>query len=97
MKLYLITAPKSSDYWDKYDSAVVAAKSPADARKIHPSDNVTYVRDGQWMGTYAEGGEWILDDCSGWVKYAERKQVKVKYLGETKRKRGLILASYTPA
>ena len=59
MKLFLITAPDDFGGWDTYDSAVVSAKSAADAKKINPSEFVT-----------------------------------AEYLGETKRDRGVILASF---
>jgi len=94
MKLFLITAPDDFGGWDTYDSAVVSAKSAADAKKINPSEFVTHVKDGKWMGTYANGGEYNQDDESSWVKYSRIKEVKAEYLGETKKDRGVILASF---
>lgn len=41
MNLYLISQNKNSG-WDTYDSAVVAAKSAASAKKIHPNEYVNW-------------------------------------------------------
>ncbi|HFD31655.1 MAG TPA: hypothetical protein ENJ28_02915 [Gammaproteobacteria bacterium] len=94
MKLYLITAPCDFGGWDTYDSAVVSAKSLADAKEINPSKCVTHVKNGRWMGTYKNGGEYDQDTCSGWVRYSEIEKVKAKYLGETKMERGVVLVSF---
>jgi len=77
MNLYLISQNKNSD-WDTYDSAVVAALSEGDARKINP--------DGEWQEEDFPFG--------GWVKYSEIRCIEVKYLGETILERGVILASF---
>ena len=92
MKLYLITQDIVNDY-DTYDSAVVSAESPEDARKIHPSEFVTHVTDGKWFGTYTKGGEYE-NESPDWVKYSEIGQIQTEYLGETERERGVILASF---
>ena len=91
-KLYLISQDKNDDY-DTYDSAVVSAESPEDARKIHPSSFVTHVTNGEWMGTYSKGGEYH-QDSHDWVKYSDIDCIIVEYLGETEKERGVILASF---
>ena len=100
MKLYLISQDVNNDY-DTYDSAVVVAKSEQDAREIHPSEFVTHVSDGKWMGTYKgsgpkAGGEYETENdvyCS-WVRRSEIDKIKVLYLGETKLERGAVCASF---
>lgn len=92
MKLYLISQNIVCNY-DTYDSAVVAAESPEEARKIHPSIYVTHIKEGKWFGTYSKGGEYENEEDS-WVKCSQAGQVLAEYLGETERERGLILASF---
>ena len=94
-KLYLISQGWEDGY-DTFDSAVVVAESEDDAIEIHPSSYVTHVTNGKWMGTFANSssGEYDQDGHSGWVPYRLRDKVKVEYLGETARDRGLILASF---
>jgi len=93
MNLYLISQDLNNNY-DTYDSAVVAAKSEDDARKIHPTGFVTHIKDGLWMGT--RGGEEYETQNDGycWVKFSEIDQIKVEYLGKTSKERGVILASF---
>jgi len=96
MNLYLITQDKVGGY-DIYDSAVVAAKSPDDARKINPSSFVTHVTNGKWMGTYSGGnniGAEYEKEGSSWVQYADIDCVEVEYLGKTEKDRGVVLASF---
>jgi hypothetical protein len=96
MNLYLISQD-SNDGYDTYDCAVVAATSPEDARKIHPSSFVTHVKDGKWMGTYSGGsnigGEYQNDEGS-WVNFSSIDCIDVEYLGKTKKERGVILSSF---
>jgi len=92
MKLYLIRQDIVNDF-DTYDSAVVAAESPEDARKIHPSKFVTHITNDMWHGTYVGGGEYE-NESSGWVKYSDIGQVQTEYLGETEIYRGVVLASF---
>jgi len=96
MNLYLLSQNKVGGY-DTYDSTVVAAKSPKDARQIHPSEFVTHITDGKWMGTYS-GGEKINEEyeneMDSWVKYKDIDCIKVEFLGPTIKKRGVILASF---
>lgn len=96
MNLYLISQDINNGY-DTYDSAVVAANSPKDARDIHPSSFVTHVTNCQWMGTYSAGrnaGKEYENEASSWVKYSDIECVEVKYLGRTTEEKGLILASF---
>jgi len=99
MKLYLISQEIVTGY-DTYDSAVVSAKDENDAKNIHPSDFVTHVTDGRWMGTYAPtaktkaGQEYVNDRGDDWPRYSDIDHVAVEYLGETKKERGVICASF---
>ena len=79
MNLYLI-AQDIVDWYDSYDSAVVAARSPKDAKTIHPSG-----RDDGYNEEYYYGD---------WVTIEDIDQINVTFLGKTKHKRGVILASF---
>ena len=92
MNLYLISQNKVTGE-DTYDSAVVVAKSSADARKIHPSEFVTHISNGQWMGTDINNNEYV-NEVNSWVSYKDIDCINVKYLGKTNKKRGIILASF---
>ena len=87
MKLYLLTRDEKTD-WDTYDSAVVAAESPEDARSIHP-DSDKFRQDPMRMN---------LDPWESrfptWAKTPIK--VKVKELGQAAPgvKRGVICASF---
>lgn len=96
MNLYLISQDINNGY-DRYDSAVVAAKNALDARRIHPSKYVTHIKDYKWMGTVRYGehkGEKYEFGDTEWVGYKDIDKIKVEYLGETDRKRGVVLASF---
>jgi hypothetical protein len=101
LKLYKISQEIVGG-WDTYDSAVVAAYSPGDARNINASTFVTHITDGKWMGTYSmsaishAGDEYENDDGRDWPRYCDIKHVKVDYLGTacSLMKRGVILASF---
>ena len=96
MNLYLISHD-ADDYYDTFDSAVVAAESDEDARNISPCKLVTHVADGHWMGTHPSGrnkGEAYKRSGSTWVNHSNIKVIKVKYLGTTKLERGLVLSSF---
>ena len=103
MKLYLISQDVNTGY-DTYDSAVVSAKSEADARTIHPSAYTTHAKNGKWMGTYADtphtretgaaGKEYPKEPSYDWVSYSKIEAISVEYLGETDKPRGVILASF---
>ena len=95
MNLYLISQTKYDDY-DTYDSAVVAAESEDDARKIHPN-GYEYI-EGKWMylssdGEYREG----CHISPSWPTASDIKNtgcIKAEYLGPTDRDRGVICASF---
>lgn len=96
MKLYLMKLPEYLGY-DSYDAVVVSAKSEDDARTIHPCDFVTHVADGKWMGTYEgkkSGEEYEREDANEWPIYSDISKINVEYLGDTHKKRGVILASF---
>lgn len=97
MNLYLISQDIVGGY-DTFDSAVVAAESPDDARKIHPgSYYITHISDGQWMGTFSGGpntGKEYINETSDWVRYCDINFIKVEYLGKTTIDRGVVLTSF---
>lgn len=96
MKLFLISQDLVADY-DTYDSAVVSAIDENDARNIHPSEFVTHVTNGKWMGTYKyppKNGDEYENEQDSWVRYCDIDKIKVEYLGETSKPRGVILASF---
>lgn len=96
MNLYLMSQDKVGGY-DSYDSLVVAAESPEDAKNIHPSSYVTHISNDEWMGTYL-GGSKVGDEYpSGgdeWVEYSDINCIEVELLGETTKERGVVLASF---
>ena len=47
MKMYLISQTLVEGY-DTYDSAVVSAESPEDARTIHPSGFTTHIKNNEF-------------------------------------------------
>ena len=97
MKLFLISQDKNEGY-DTYDSAVVVAESEKEAREVHPSSYVTHVSNSKWMGTYSggieKGQEYDQDDSYDWVPFKDIDCIDVKYLGETDKEKGLVLASF---
>ena len=89
MNIYLISQTIVEGY-DSYDSAVVVAETEDDARSIHPSEFVTHVTDGVWMGTYKGGksiGEEYKFHSYSWPTYSGIEDVKVEYLGKTIKER----------
>ena len=96
MNLYLISQNKVVGY-NTYDSAVVAAKSTAGARKVNPSIFVTHVTNGKWMGTYSGGNNIGLEydnEEYAWVQYSDIDCIDVTYLGQSMKEAGVILASF---
>jgi len=79
MKLWLISQDENTT-WDTYDSAVVAAETEDEARRIHPAGDY-------WNRPEYEG-------LNGWCKFPE--QVEVKLLGEAAPdiEPGIVLASF---
>jgi hypothetical protein len=80
MNLYKITRGDDEVDYNQYDSAVVAATSPSDAKTIHPDGS--YVTDERKNRMY-----------DTWVPLSE---VEVTYLGKAAKgvKRGVIIASF---
>ena len=97
MKLYKISQNKNKEY-DTFDSAIVCAENEEEARKIHPSYDVTHIKNNLWMGTYAKGGEYETENgkYKSWVDFSDIDKLKVEYIGEAKSgtTKGVILASY---
>jgi len=97
MKLFLLSQDIVRGY-DTYDSVVVSAKSEKDARSIHPSNSVTHVKNGVWMGTYSggpnRGNEYVYGNSRTWPGSSDIDKISVKYLGETNIERGVICASF---
>ena len=94
MKIYLLKQDLNNGY-DTYDSVVVIAENENEARKIHPSEFVTHIKDGNWMGTYAKGGEYENNGYD-WVDLDQIDQIKVTYIGEAtdEQEKGVLLASF---
>lgn len=89
MHLYLISQSVNADY-DTFDSAVVAAESAEEARKIHPSVGWDYENHGPVS-------EWWNSKPSRLNCWANRlEEVTVDYLGYSDHitEAGVILASY---
>ncbi len=84
MNLYYISQSVRSG-WDTYDSAVVAAKTAADAKTIHPAN---YQNDGddKWWEDKSPYGAWA----------PHPDNVEAELIGRAKRgtKRGVIVASF---
>lgn len=77
MKLYLISQSAVNEC-DTYDSAVVCAKSPADAKKIHPNGQ----REVDGSNSYT------------WAKDVSEVSVEFLGQAKTGSKRGVICASF---
>ena len=92
MKLYLISQDINNRY-DTYDSAVVVAESEYEAKRTHPDGFATYTKNGKWIGTYKQGGEYEYRS-NNWVEPDDVEKVSVKYLGETDLEKGVVLASF---
>lgn len=79
MNIYLLEQNLNNGY-DTYDRCVVAAINESAARNTHPSPFVTHVKDGKWMGTYIEGGEYEIEG-NDWVEYSQIDQINVTLIG----------------
>ena len=96
MKIYKVSSKEDLGY-DSYDSFIVSAQSEEDARKVHPSENVTHISNNNWMGTYTGGpniAQEYLVSYGGWIKCSDIHTLDVEYIGETNEPKGVILASY---
>ena len=89
MKLYKLERTDKTDY-DEYDSVIIAAKSPKDARKQSPAGYE--ITDGKWMKVLR--GQDYEDRHHGWVDPNKVDTLDVTFLGHTKLKRGVVLASF---
>ena len=94
MNIYLLEQNVNNGY-DTYDSCVVVAENEEAARNIHPSEFVTHVSEGKWMGTYTNGGEYVQDGYD-WVQYSEIDRVNVTLIGTAieGKEPGVICASF---
>lgn len=80
MNLYRISQTVN-DAYDTYDSAVVCAMSPDDAKTIHPRETAP----DEWWLNY--------DSCRDWAKLED---IDVRFIGlaDPKTGRGIICASF---
>ena len=94
MNIYLLSQSENNGY-DTYDSCVVIAESENEARNTNPSNFVTHIKDGQWMGTYTKGGEYIIN-AHDWVSYSDIHLISVTLVGFANKeaKKGVVCASY---
>jgi hypothetical protein len=97
MNLYRLSQ-KENDGYDTYDSAVVAAESPSDARTIYPgtSEGWEYrVAGGQWESSW-RGGDWSADRlaCGAWTKSPASVLVEEIGIAKEGTERGVIIASF---
>ena len=81
MNIYLISQSVNNG-WDTYDSAVVVAKSPADAQTIHPS--------GRPEPTRIEDSD---DSMTAWCAQYEVKIEEIGVIFEGQ-ERGVVCASF---
>lgn len=97
MNLYRLSQTENDGY-DTYDSAVVAAESPSDARTIYPgtSEDWEYrVAGGQWESRYLGGG-WSAARLAwgAWTKSPSSVVVEEIGIAKEGTKRGVIIASF---
>jgi hypothetical protein len=93
MELWLLSQDAQSGY-DTYDSAVVAAESEDEARRIHPSPFYVWNDgDAAWHFAYASGETEIDRYVDNWAK--EIEQVTVRHIGTALpgTQQGVVIAS----
>jgi hypothetical protein len=96
MNIYLVSQTLNNDY-DTFDSMVVVAPNEIAARQIHPSKDVTHVKNGKWMATDGDGNSiqhrYVFDD---WVRPDQIDMLIVTCIGvaTVDQKQGVILASF---
>ena len=70
--------------YDTYDSFICVAPSEESARQTHPSEYVTHITEGRWMGTYSGGvslgKEYDNDDCL-WCSFKDIRELVVTRIG----------------
>ena len=99
MNIYKVSQDLNDNY-DTWDSFVCVAENENDARSIHPSDYITHIKDGQWMGTYSGGvkkGEEYEYSNDSWVSYNDamtKTVVELIGVANADQQRGVILASF---
>lgn len=84
MNLYLMSREGETGY-DEFEGFVVAAISPEKARCVHPREHLA---DQDWM----DNPDSRFRDI--WFTFNERENIKCKFLGKTKLKAGVVLASF---
>lgn len=84
MKIYLVTWPDGGG-WDTYSDVVVVAKSPKDAKTIHPNDYCVDPDEKWWEAN---------DISSSWANSLNDLEVQCIGTASPKLKRGVILASF---
>lgn len=92
VKLWLISQD-ANDGYGTYSDAVVAAKTEADARLIHPLSCYEWV-DHKWRATWADGSTYDEGGYGTWAPSPDL--VKVERIGMAKQdtKPGVICASF---
>ena len=98
MYLYKLSQNINCDY-DTFDSCIVCAENPKEARLIHPGEFVTHCDSEHWYGNYAVGNkeEYITEDGHGtWVPRTRVNEIEVELIGTAKEsmKKGVVLSSF---
>ena len=93
-KIYLISQSVNNEY-DTYDSAVVIAESPEEAKKIHPNENYDY-EEHKESNPYLEDKSRYEKADQDYGTWARKEFVKVEYLGiaDKNKKKGVVCASF---
>jgi hypothetical protein len=93
MNLYLLTQTANQDH-DTYDSVIVCAETPTEAKKIHPNKLARRYGD-KILSKYKEDDE---NGTPGYERgsWAFIEEIKCKLIGEAHKnlKKGVVLASY---
>ena len=88
--IYLVSQDINNDY-DTYDSMVVIAKNEDEARKTNPCGYYFY--DEEWIDIIPNG---IVTKEHGdqWVAAEDINKLKVRLIGTTENKYGVVLKSF---
>ena len=94
MNIYKVEQQLNNGY-DTYDSFVCIAATEQEARETYPSQFITHHKDGDWYGTYTEGGEY-KQIGSDWVEFGEIDQIKITLIGvaNAEQTKGVVIASF---